>query len=90
MEGAISSFDTEIVGRAQVVMRLMLERKLSAVTAESCTAGLIAAALSEAEGAGEGLHGGFVTYTKEQKTIALGVPTDLLASRGSVNNGSRG
>ena len=86
MENAIGSIDPNIVGRAQVVMRLLLERKLSAVTAESCTAGLIAAAFSEAEGASEGLHGGFVTYTKEQKTTALGVPADLLVSRGSVND----
>ena len=34
--------------------------------------------LSEAPGAGEQLHGGFVVYTKEQKTIALGVAPDLL------------
>jgi nicotinamide-nucleotide amidase len=66
-------------------MRLLAERHLSIVTAESCTAGLIAAALSEAEGASEGLQGAFVTYTKEQKTIGLGVPADLLASCGSVN-----
>jgi nicotinamide-nucleotide amidase len=32
-----------------------------------------------------GLHGGFVTYTKEQKSMALGVSAELLASRGSVN-----
>lgn len=66
-------------------MRLLLERKLSALTVESCTAGLISAALSEAEGASTGLQGAFVTYTKEQKTTALGIPSELLASRGSVN-----
>jgi nicotinamide-nucleotide amidase len=85
VETAISSIDADIVRRAKDVMRLLLERKLSAITAESCTAGLISAALSEAEGASTGLQGAFVTYTKEQKTIALGVPAELLASHGSVN-----
>jgi nicotinamide-nucleotide amidase len=67
-------------------MRLLLERKLSVVTAESCTAGLISAALSKAEGASTALQGAFVTYTKDQKTIALAVPAELLSSRGSVND----
>lgn len=55
------------------------------VTAESCTGGLIAAALARAEGASEVLHGGFVVYTKEQKAKALGVSRTLLAREGAVN-----
>lgn len=66
-------------------MRRLLARQLSVVTAESCTAGLASAVLSTAEGASEVLHGGFVTYTKAQKTAALGVPANLLDSRGAVN-----
>jgi nicotinamide-nucleotide amidase len=66
-------------------MRLLSARQLSVVTAESCTAGLVAAVLSTAEGASEFLHGGFVTYTKAQKTAALGIPANLLSSRGAVN-----
>jgi nicotinamide-nucleotide amidase len=46
--------------------------------------GLLANALSEAPGAAELLHGGFVTYTKANKTAALGVPADLLRTRGAV------
>jgi nicotinamide-nucleotide amidase len=66
-------------------MQLLMKRRVSVVTAESCTAGSIAAVLSEAEGASTCLHGGFVTYTKAQKSAALGLPAELLASRGSVN-----
>ena len=66
-------------------MRLLSARQLSVVTAESCTAGLVSAVLSTAEGASEFLHGGYVTYTKAQKTAALGVPADLLSSQGAVN-----
>jgi nicotinamide-nucleotide amidase len=67
-------------------MQLLSKRQLSIVTAESCTAGLIAAVLSEADGASVCLHGGFVTYTKAHKSAALGIPAELLASRGSVND----
>lgn len=66
-------------------MRLLSARQLSVVTAESCTAGLVAAVLSTAEGASQVLHGGFVTYTKAQKTAALGVPAELLRAQGAVN-----
>jgi nicotinamide-nucleotide amidase len=57
---------------------------LSIVTAESCTAGKLAALLSEAPGAAELLQGGFVTYTKANKTKALGVAAGLLKDKGAV------
>jgi nicotinamide-nucleotide amidase len=56
----------------------------SIVTAESCTGGKLASLLSETPGAGELLHGGFVTYTKANKTKALGVNAALLARKGAV------
>jgi nicotinamide-nucleotide amidase len=57
---------------------------LTIVTAESCTAGLLAQVLSDAEGAAEHFHGAFVTYTKGHKTCALGVPGDVLHEQGAV------
>jgi nicotinamide-nucleotide amidase len=57
---------------------------LTIVTAESCTAGLLCQVLSDAEGAAEHFHGGFVTYTKQHKTRALGVPAELLRREGAV------
>ena len=57
---------------------------LTIVTAESCTAGLMCQILSDAEGAAEHFHGGFVTYTKEQKSRALGVPWSVLREQGAV------
>jgi hypothetical protein len=53
--------------------------------AESCTSGLLASVLSEAPGAANLLHGGFVTYTKRNKTVALGVPEETLITKGAVN-----
>ena len=76
--------DDDLAALAQRVMALAEARGLGLITAESCTAGLLASALSEAPGAGAVLHGGFVTYTKAHKTAALGVPAELLRERGAV------
>jgi nicotinamide-nucleotide amidase len=54
------------------------------ITAESCTSGLLASVLSEAPGAAQLLHGGFVTYTKENNAVALGVSAALLKTKGAV------
>jgi nicotinamide-nucleotide amidase len=69
---------------ARRVMALACESSLTIVTAESCTAGKLSALLSEAPGAAERLHGSFVTYTKANKTRALGVPAQLLQQKGAV------
>jgi len=71
--------------RAEALMKAIKAAHLSIVTAESCTAGVIAALLSRAPGASEVLHGGFVTYTKAHKTAALGVSAQLLRDEGAVN-----
>ncbi|MGZ3321420.1 MAG: CinA family protein [Xanthobacteraceae bacterium] len=76
--------DEDVVTRACQVLDLLCRRGMSVVTAESCTGGLIATVLSEAPGANEHLHGGFVVYTKPNKTAALGVPADVLAREGAV------
>ena len=59
-------------------------RNLTIATAESCTAGKLSALLSEAPGAGEHLHGSFVTYTKANKVQTLGVDAGLLKAKGAV------
>jgi len=71
--------------QAQQALDALKAAKLTIVTAESCTAGSIAALLAEAEGASDILHGGFTTYTKEHKTKALGVSQHLLKEQGAVN-----
>jgi nicotinamide-nucleotide amidase len=74
----------DLAAIAKRVLTLAGDRHLGIITAESCTSGLLATALSEAPGAAELLHGGFVTYTKENKTAVLGVAADLLCTRGAV------
>lgn len=70
---------------ANRVVKLAKDRKLTLITAESCTAGLLAHFLAGAEGASDAFHGGFVTYTKKNKTKALGVSAELLEADTAVS-----
>jgi nicotinamide-nucleotide amidase len=54
-------------------------------TAESCTGGLLAARLTELDGASAYVCGGAVCYTNESKTKVLGVPAELIAEHGAVS-----
>ncbi|WP_298281141.1 CinA family protein [Acidocella sp.] len=60
-------------------------RGLTLATAESCTGGLVAAALTEIPGASATFTHGFVTYANAAKTSMLGVPASLLATHGAVS-----
>jgi nicotinamide-nucleotide amidase len=54
-------------------------------TVESCTGGLIAAALTEVAGSSAWFERGFVTYSNEAKTTAVEVPAALIAAHGAVS-----
>ena len=77
--------DEGLVALAQALVSRLKQLNLTIVTAESCTGGLIAALLSYAPGASDCLQGGFVAYTKHQKTTALEVSARLIADGGSVS-----
>jgi nicotinamide-nucleotide amidase len=77
MNESLQAMAEDLVARAA-------REKLTIITAESCTSGLLATVLSEAPGAAKILHGGFVTYTKEHKHVALGVPEELLSAKSAV------
>jgi nicotinamide-nucleotide amidase len=66
-----------------VVADLTLRRQTVA-TAESLTAGLLAATLAGVPGASEVLRGGLVTYTEGTKMALAGVPRQVLADVGPV------
>ncbi|HEV2745827.1 MAG TPA: CinA family protein [Allosphingosinicella sp.] len=53
--------------------------------AESCTGGLVAAALTEIPGSSDVFEGGFVTYSNEAKLEVLGVSLDVLETFGAVS-----
>jgi nicotinamide-nucleotide amidase len=85
VEIEFTKIDEAIVRRAAEVMALAKRRNLTLITAESCSGGLLGAVLSEAPGAGDQLQGGFIVYTKQQKSIALGVPPALLERESAVS-----
>ncbi len=58
---------------------------VTAATAESCTGGLISAALTHAAGASDVFDRGFVTYTNASKTALLGVDEAVIARCGAVS-----
>jgi nicotinamide-nucleotide amidase len=71
--------------RAGEIIRLYGERGLKIVTAESCTGGLVAGALTAIAGSSAVVERGFVTYSNEAKTELLSVPAELIASVGAVS-----
>jgi nicotinamide-nucleotide amidase len=58
---------------------------LMIAAAESCTGGLVAAAITEVPGASAVFERGFVTYSNEAKTDLLGVPAALIKASGAVS-----
>jgi nicotinamide-nucleotide amidase len=69
---------------AQVHERL-LARGETVATAESLTAGLVGAALTDIPGASSTYRGGVIVYATDLKSLLVGVPDDLLAERGAVD-----
>jgi nicotinamide-nucleotide amidase len=77
--------DETISGLAQQVLERCRARKLMLATAESCTGGMIAAALTDIAGSSDVVERGFVTYSNAAKTEMLGVPADLIERVGAVS-----
>lgn len=71
--------------RARSLLDLCRMRKLTIATAESCTGGLVAAALTEIPGSSDVIDRGFVTYSNDAKRAMLGVKTTTLATFGAVS-----
>jgi nicotinamide-nucleotide amidase len=69
---------------ARALVADLTVRGQTVATAESLTAGLLAATLAGVPGASAVLRGGLVTYTVESKTALAGVPAELLAEVGPV------
>jgi nicotinamide-nucleotide amidase len=74
-----------LVEQARALLTACSDKKLTLVTAESCTGGLIAAVLTEIPGSSVTVERGFVTYTNEAKTEQLGVPAGLIERHGAVS-----
>lgn len=74
-----------ILEQAEQLLAACRTRRLTIATAESCTGGLVAAALTAIAGSSDVFERGFVTYSNAAKEAMLGVPNALLVSRGAVS-----
>lgn len=77
--------DAALLDEAKALLALYESRGLTIATAESCTGGLIAAALTAIAGSSSVVAGGFVTYSNAMKTKMVGVPEATLAAVGAVS-----
>ena len=78
-------FHTSIIALAELVNHTLIARKHMIVTAESCTGGLIAGALTDVPGSSAAVFGGYVTYANEAKAGMIGVDRDLIRANGAVS-----
>ena len=79
----MSSADLDMLAAA--VLETCRAAGLMVATAESCTGGLIAGALTEVAGSSDVVERGFVTYSDYAKQTLLGVPTSLFDTVGAVS-----
>lgn len=78
-------FDQEILTKARQVVELAGQRSIKLATAESCTGGLIAAAITEIAGSSAVFDRGFVTYSNNAKNELVGVKVNRLMKYGAVS-----
>ena len=77
--------DPELLATAARVLNANRAAGRTVAAAESCTGGLVMAALTEIEGASEVVDRGFVTYSNEAKMESIGVNQDILETFGAVS-----
>ena len=85
MPGA-TLLDDALVAAAQGVVDANRAAGLTVAVAESCTGGLVGAALTEIAGSSDVFAAGIVSYSNEAKTALLGVPEDVIATFGAVSS----
>lgn len=61
------------------------DERLMLASAESCTGGLVAAAITDISGSSNWFERGFVTYSNQAKTEMIGVPPELIDRHGAVS-----
>lgn len=77
--------EENIAALALKLKELALARRVTVGTAESCTGGLIAGAITAVPGSSEYFLGGVVSYANAVKTKLLGVPEEILSTAGAVS-----
>jgi nicotinamide-nucleotide amidase len=74
-----------ILAAAGALLDELKARGMMLATAESCTGGLIAAALTAVPGSSAAFERGFVTYSNDAKMELIGMPATLIAAHGAVS-----
>ncbi|HEX2527814.1 MAG TPA: CinA family protein [Geminicoccus sp.] len=75
----------ELLERTERLLATCRASRLTIVTAESCTGGLIAGVLTAVAGSSDVVDRGFVTYSNDAKAGMLGVPGEVLTAHGAVS-----
>ena len=78
-------FPDDIESLARQVVEAAMARGLMVAAAESCTGGLVSAALTSVAGSSAVVERGFVTYSNAAKSDLLGIPIALIESHGAVS-----
>jgi nicotinamide-nucleotide amidase len=85
LDDGLCMFTDENLSLAADVIDRLRERGLTLALAESCTGGLIAGLITAIAGSSDVFDRGFVTYSNAAKEDLLGVPAELLRTRGAVS-----
>lgn len=72
--------------KAEEVIKTAKEKGYIILSAESCTGGMIGAALTDISGASSAYHGGFIVYDNMAKNQFIGVSNDILNTHGAVSD----
>ena len=75
----------DLLAQAATLLERLQARGLTVATAESCTGGLVSAALTAIPGSSATVMAGYVTYSNHAKQHMLGVPEAMLAEFGAVS-----
>ena len=70
---------------AEKLVKVLAEKKLTCATAESCTGGGVGYAITSVSGASAVFWGGVISYDNSVKRDLLGVPAEILETKGAVS-----
>jgi competence/damage-inducible protein CinA-like protein len=79
-------FSTNGESIEEIVARALTENRMTIAVAESCTGGLLAERLTSISGSSAYFLGGVVCYSNQLKTSLVGVPPELIESKGAVSS----
>ncbi|CCB65302.1 CinA family protein [Hyphomicrobium sp. MC1] len=78
-------FPADVLTNAKHLIDILRDQNRTLTTAESCTGGLVAAAITAVPGSSDVFYGGFVTYSNDAKEHMIGVDAELIKHHGAVS-----